>query len=347
MPDGSRILFVDDEPNILDALECQFQLWEVPWDMTFTDNPETALHHCRTAHIDLAVLDMGMPGMSGIELAKAIHSVSPQTICIMLTGAADLRVAMEAVNDAGIFRFYTKPCDMEVLARGIREGLATAALRSGQHAEQAPNNIELAVARVTLERLPISVIVLDGHGKVIFTNASGGALLAERDGISLSSDGTCRAATPGETRALQDCVRAILTPDSHSANESGIALKRPSMRRPLSVLATPIDEGDVPGNSGARVALFVTDPERQMRPSRPLLQKLFQLTDSEAKIVQGLVQGKSLDEIAPESGITISSARTYLKQAFAKTGTNRQADLVRLVLSSPAVMKADGRNSAA
>ena len=119
------------------------------------------------------------------------------------------------------------------------------------------------------------------------------------------------------------------------------------MRRPLSVIATPIDDTDPDKSGGASVALFVTDPERQAKPSRTVLQKLFQLTGSEAKIVQGLAEGKSLEEIAPEAGITISSARTYLKQVFAKTGTNRQADLVRMVLTSPAVMHSIPSDSAA
>ena len=336
-----RVLFVDDEPQIPEALRCQFELWRKPWDMTVASNPETALDHCRDTRIDLAVLDLGMPGLNGIDLAKAIHDVSPRTICIMLTGAADLRVAMEAVNDAGIFRFYTKPCDMDALARGIEDGLATISHASARSGEQDSDTIETAVARVTLDRLPIGLIVLDGDGKVIFTNAPGGTLLAERDGILLSSDGTCRAATPGATKTLHNCIHNALNPGGHSVIESGVALIRPSMRRPLSVLATPLDDGDMPGGATARVALFVTDPERQLRPSRAVLQKLFQFTDSEAKVVQGLVQGKSLDDVALECSITVSTARTYLKQAFAKSCTNRQADLVRLVLTSPAVMKAD------
>jgi len=345
MSNPSRILFVDDEVKILNALECNFKLRRKAWDMTFIDCPKAALRHCGETAPDLAVLDMQMPGMNGIELAKNIRSASPRTVCIMLTGAGDLQVAMEAVNDASIFRFYTKPCDIDVLDRGIEEGLAAVAQKTDNAPEQTPSPVETAIGRVALERLPIGVIVLDQQGKVIFTNAPGGALLAERDGISLSSDGICRASTPAETKALKDCIQSVLQPAEGDARDGGLALSRPSMRRPLSAIATPIDGMD--GDGRAAVALFVTDPERQTRPPRALLQKLFQLTGSEAKIVQGLVEGKSLEEIAPEAGITIGSARTYLKQVFAKTGTNRQADLVRMVLTSPAMMQATPSDSAA
>lgn len=344
MARNSRILFVDDEKKVLNALERQFKLRRMAWDMTFIDNPEGALRHCAETCPDLAVLDMQMPGMNGIELAKRIRDASPGTVCIMLTGTGDLQVAMEAVNDAGIFRFYTKPCDVDVIARGVEEGLVAAARDTGDTAGQGPEAIESAVGRVTLERLPIGVIVLDRQGKVVFTNAPGGALLAERDGIALSSDGTCRAATSAETKSLHDCIRAVLDDETGDADDGGLALSCPSMRRPLSVIATPVAEDA--GEDGACAALFVTDPEQQARPSRKLLQKLFNLTGSEAKIVQGLAEGKSLEEIAPEAGITISSARTYLKQAFAKTGTNRQAELVRMVLTSPAVMNAAPADSA-
>jgi DNA-binding NarL/FixJ family response regulator len=337
----SRILFVDDEHKVLDALKRQLRPRRTAWDMTFIDCPKAALRQCRKAAPDLVVLDLQMPGMTGIELAKAIHEALPQTVCIMLTGAGTLQVAMEAVNDAGIFRFYTKPCDIEVLAGGIEDGLAMAARRAESAATTEPDAIGSAVGRVALERLPIGVIVLDGQGKVVFTNAAGGGFLAERDGISLSADGTCRASTPAETKALRDCVRSVL--ENREGGDGGIALSRSSMHRPLSAIATPIDDPD--GAGIARVALFITDPERQARPSRTMLQKLFRLTGSEAKIVQGLAEGKSLEEIAPEAGITLNSARTYLKQVFAKTGTNRQADLVRMVLTSPAVMHATAKNS--
>jgi DNA-binding CsgD family transcriptional regulator len=67
-----------------------------------------------------------------------------------------------------------------------------------------------------------------------------------------------------------------------------------------------------------------------------VLSGLFGLTRSEALLARALTSGKTLEESAQELGITISSARTYLKRAFGKTNTNRQAELIRLILTSTA-----------
>ena len=69
------------------------------------------------------VSDMRMPGMNGIELLRRVRVISPRTVRIMLTGNCDVRTAIDAVNEGSVFRFLTKPCDADVLASVIREGL--------------------------------------------------------------------------------------------------------------------------------------------------------------------------------------------------------------------------------
>ena len=78
-----------------------------------------------------------------------------------------------------------------------------------------------------------------------------------------------------------------------------------------------------------------------MRPevAPDLVRRLFGLTESESRLASAIASGDSIDGAAESMGVTVSTARTYLKQVFAKTGTSRQGDLVRMVLTSPALVR--------
>jgi DNA-binding CsgD family transcriptional regulator len=69
------------------------------------------------------------------------------------------------------------------------------------------------------------------------------------------------------------------------------------------------------------------------------LESMFGMTPAEARLTEALVQGQSLQQYAEARRVTMSTVRTQLKAATAKTGTRRQADLVRIVLTGPAVLR--------
>lgn len=80
--------------------------------------------------------------------------------------------------------------------------------------------------------------------------------------------------------------------------------------------------------------IILVDPAKQRPPAIDDLMDLFDLTRSEAKLTQKLAEGLALDQAAELVGISHSSARTYLKTIFSKTGVNRQPQLMKTVLSS-------------
>jgi FixJ family two-component response regulator len=67
---------------------------------------------------------MRMPEMDGIQLLVKIKTLAPDTTRIMLTGNADIDVAMHAVNEGNIFRFLSKPCEKEILTKTLAAALA-------------------------------------------------------------------------------------------------------------------------------------------------------------------------------------------------------------------------------
>jgi DNA-binding CsgD family transcriptional regulator len=83
----------------------------------------------------------------------------------------------------------------------------------------------------------------------------------------------------------------------------------------------------------AAVAIFIADPESGRIHDPEVLGAMYSLTHSEAELVRLLATGMSLEEAAEGRGVSVNTARSHLKHVFAKTGTSRQGELVRLVLS--------------
>ena len=108
-----RILFVDDEPNILDGLKRILRSLRREWEMAFVSSGEEALKAMAVAPFDVVVTDMKMPGMNGVALLSDLQKHFPRTVRIVLSGHADLDASMGSVNVA--HQFLTKPCEAEVL----------------------------------------------------------------------------------------------------------------------------------------------------------------------------------------------------------------------------------------
>jgi response regulator RpfG family c-di-GMP phosphodiesterase len=117
----NRILFVDDDPNLLAALQRNFRKQFV-FD-TAVGAQEALLLVQTDGPYAVVVADMNMPGMNGIELLERIQAASPATVRLMLTGNADQQTAVDAVNRGAVFRFLNKPCPHEELAGAVEAAL--------------------------------------------------------------------------------------------------------------------------------------------------------------------------------------------------------------------------------
>ncbi len=116
-----KILMVDDESSVLAAyghlLHKEFKI------DTATGGAAALKAMEATGPYAVVVSDMRMPEMDGIQLLTKIKQLAPDTVRIMLTGNADIQTAVSAVNEGSIFRFLTKPCDKETLAKTLTAGL--------------------------------------------------------------------------------------------------------------------------------------------------------------------------------------------------------------------------------
>ncbi|MEA2290412.1 MAG: hypothetical protein QOD55_2409, partial [Solirubrobacteraceae bacterium] len=84
-----RILFVDDDPNVLEGLRDALRSRRREWRMVFVDGGESALAELERDAYDVVVSDMRMPVMDGAELLSRVRRHQPHTVRIVLTGYAD------------------------------------------------------------------------------------------------------------------------------------------------------------------------------------------------------------------------------------------------------------------
>ncbi|NLF50246.1 MAG: response regulator [Leptolinea sp.] len=117
------ILLVDDEANVLSSLSRT--LFEEDFGEILTaNNASEALEILEKGVIPSVVIsDYHMPGINGIDLLSAIRKRIPETTRILLTGAAALDMAINAVNKGNVFRFLVKPCPSDVFINAVKDGI--------------------------------------------------------------------------------------------------------------------------------------------------------------------------------------------------------------------------------
>ncbi|KOR30069.1 hypothetical protein TI03_00515 [Achromatium sp. WMS1] len=124
-----RLLFVDDEERVVRSLATQFRATHQAKGCT---EPTEVLELVRKEHYHVVVSDQRMPKMPGVELLRQVREISPLTLCILLTGYADLSAVIGAINEGQIFRYLTKPWDRNELRR-VLEKATNIAVEMEQH----------------------------------------------------------------------------------------------------------------------------------------------------------------------------------------------------------------------
>ena len=115
------VLLVDDEPNVLAGLQRAFR--KEPYDIFCATSAKEAWVILQGRKIDVVISDQDMPGVSGTEFLANVRQSFPETVRYILTGQATLDVAIQAINDGAISRFFTKPCNPVDLIVTIRQAL--------------------------------------------------------------------------------------------------------------------------------------------------------------------------------------------------------------------------------
>jgi HD-like signal output (HDOD) protein len=117
-----NILFVDDEPNILDGLQRMLRSVRHEWQMSFANNGAEALNFMAQNNVDVIVSDMKMPGMDGSQLLQEVRKLYPQVVRIILSGYSEKDMILKSVGAA--HQYLAKPCDAENLKATVQRACA-------------------------------------------------------------------------------------------------------------------------------------------------------------------------------------------------------------------------------
>ena len=181
------------------------------------------------------------------------------------------------------------------------------------------------------DHLVLAMLFVDENGRVSYANKSAAELLGVTPGFAEPE--TLASKFPDErTRAWQRLLKS-----EQGGAPNALVYAHPEDGRPLQVIGTPFGWNDQEGLSAARFsrAVFICDPKRRAGDPIPVLRELYGLTQSETRLALLLLADCSVEGAAELLGITVGTARGVLKTIFSKTGTKRQASLVRLLLSGP------------
>jgi DNA-binding CsgD family transcriptional regulator len=183
--------------------------------------------------------------------------------------------------------------------------------------------------------LAVAAIIVDATGKVIYANQVADRLLASGDGLTVRLT-RLTSSDPLQAALLSEAIAAASVATGEAMPPGNILLVPRHRKRPLSVLIAPLQrDGCADWSSDGSVIVFVGDPEMRRPPPSTALATNYELTPAEARLLKAMLHGERISEYAGRIGISTNTVNTQLKQLFAKTGTNRQSDLMRLIFSDP------------
>ncbi len=212
--------------------------------------------------------------------------------------------------------------------------------------------------RRSVETLGQGLISLDSRGQVIRMSRAAQAILDARDGIKLEGR-VLRAGSAREQIRLTELVAGAVATGSGRGTESAdlcstrgapqagskslwtpspggaMLISRKAPKRPLQLVAAPFHSDEVLLGDRPAALVFLSDPDARPAPKASLARSLYGLTPTESRLADLLAQGCELTAAAERLSMASTTARFHLKAIFRKTGTGRQAELVRLMAGLP------------
>lgn len=190
--------------------------------------------------------------------------------------------------------------------------------------------------------LEMGTILLDRQCRVVYCNPVARHLLERGDGLR-ELQGALVATSRAENRSFQTLLELCCgAEEGNTSLARAITLPRPGQEGGLHLLVKPLFpspedtlasefRGD---ERAARAVVYIRIPDPLDAGHKDLLEQLFELTPSEARLALALANGMNLDEIAEHLCVSRNTLRTQLRTTFQKTGVNQQSALVSLVLRS-------------
>jgi DNA-binding CsgD family transcriptional regulator len=207
------------------------------------------------------------------------------------------------------------------------------------HALRCNNYLwRLAITQDMLDHVSYAALAVDSERRLLFANELAQEELSKQQGLAVRSGELC-ALAPSNNAKLKSLIRDAATATNGRDDHAGGALviRRGGRLLPIWLVAMPMGRylRKVVGQENDVALIFVSTPECLGRILETTLRKVYGLTPKERKLIKLIFKGYPVSEAATELSISINTARTHMKRIYRKTKTERQTDLVRLLLTGP------------
>lgn len=195
-------------------------------------------------------------------------------------------------------------------------------------------SVAAATFAAVLDATSAPILLVDGAMRRVHANSAGEAMLEERKPLALVG-GIVSGASEGVNRALAAAVSQLCVDESGLGRKGLGVPARDARGGPCALHVLSLRRGALrPGLAPeAAAAILVSAAHAPQANVGEAVRALFDLTQAESRVFDQIVAGRTVAETASGLGVTVRTVRTHLAEVFAKTGTRRQAELVRLAAS--------------
>ena len=206
------------------------------------------------------------------------------------------------------------------------------------------NTIRSEALEATLNALVSGVYLVDRLGRVVFMNRAAESQIAAADVLAIAND-QIAAVDATARRKLSSAVSEAIA-DEAASPPDGVTIALPGSGRGLLATVLPLTRGErrnVCGAFSAMAAIFVQDPVTVPPFPGEAFARLYRLTGSELRVLLAMAPGLGVKDAAEVLGVSATTAKTHLQHIYAKTGTSKQTELMRLFMSSAPPVRAERR----
>lgn len=339
----ATILWVEDEQHLREILAEELE--DAGYEVVQAVNGQDALLRLRSCRPDLILCDIAMPAMDGYELLREIRETMDalSDVPFVFLSAQNGQDQIIQGKYAGADDYLVKPVNFELMlatiaarirqVRRVREKLAGDSGTGNERGDDGHDNQALRRLNRMFNLITAGVVLLDREGKIQYANTAAQRLMqdcVDPMGLAMFNAGAVQG---GRVSSLvRDAIKAGLCGRDYT---EFLSLSRRNGQRDLLVTICALDGK---GSTGAApvAALFICADGRDEPAPLKALESLFRLTPAEGRVAWAFAQGLRPDQIAETFDISLTTVAFHKRNIFQKTYTNRQADLIALLLTLPA-----------
>jgi DNA-binding NarL/FixJ family response regulator len=201
------------------------------------------------------------------------------------------------------------------------------------HAELRELGWKSAAAVRALDQLARGVIITDGHGGVTEVNRAAEQILRRNDGLTVRQGKLCAQRVFEHDKLARFIALAANRKPGSAVRQMLVGRRGSRVAYVLTVLPLGVE---LAVYERPLAMILVADPNARSPPERDLAE-LFGLSPAESRLTVALLAGKTMREVATDSGVQITTVRTQLSSVLRKVGVSRQAELIRVLSNIPVV----------